>query len=76
MAMLPADDPNLPDAMRDMFGPEMVDQQLRQTIHLCRMSLPADKRSIDEIERQMKRLLDRAIRDMREDFDAFGFGGH
>ncbi|MFT4557348.1 MAG: hypothetical protein ACI92S_002712, partial [Planctomycetaceae bacterium] len=30
-----------------------------------------DKRNVDELERQIRRLVDRALRDVREDFDEF-----
>jgi hypothetical protein len=64
------------DRMRDLFGPGQVDQQIRQAVHFCWMALPKQKRSIDEVERQIRRLVDRAIRDLREDFDEFsGEGG-
>jgi len=64
------DDESL-DQMRDMFGPSQIDQQIRQAIQFCWMGLPKDKRNVDELERQIRRLVDRAIRDLREDFDEF-----
>ena len=67
-------DPNDDDAidkMREMFGPTQIDQQIRQAIHFCWMGLPKNKRTVDELERQIRRLVDRAIRDMREDYDEF-----
>ena len=59
------------DKMREMFGPTQVDQQIRQAIHFCWMGLPKEKRNVDELERQVRRLVDRAFRDVREDFDEF-----
>ena len=59
------------DKIRDMFGPSQTDHQIRQAIHFCWMGLPRDKRNIDELERQIRRLVDRALRDVREDFDEF-----
>ena len=44
---------------------------MRQAIHFCWMSLPKDKRNVDELERQIRRLVDRALKDVREDFDEF-----
>ncbi len=72
MAFFSADDPDLPDNFREMFGPEQIDQQIRQAIQFCWMALPEGKKNIDELERQIRRMVDRAIRDMREDRDAFG----
>lgn len=32
---------------------------------------PKDNRNVDELERQIRRLMDRALLDVREDFDEF-----
>jgi hypothetical protein len=66
----PNDDDSM-DRMREMFGPVQIDQQIRQAVQFCWMGLPKDKRNIDELERQIRRLVDRALRDAREDFDEF-----
>ena len=58
--------------MRAMFGPGQVDQTVRQALHLCWMMLPDDKKTADEAERQFRRIVDRALRDLREDNEAFG----
>jgi hypothetical protein len=58
--------------MRKMFGPQQVDQMVRQAIQFCWMGLPEEKRTVDEVERQVRRILDRALKDMREDAGAFG----
>jgi hypothetical protein len=74
MAMFEANDPGAADKMREMLGPGDVDQLIRQAIHLCWMMLPAGKRTIDELERQLRRIVERAIKDLREDTNAFGLG--
>ena len=71
MAVFDPNDDDAMDKMRDMFGPAQIDQQVRQAIHFCWMSLPKDKRNVDELERQIRRLVDRALKDVREDFDEF-----
>ena len=71
MAYFDANDDDAMDKMRDMFGPTQIDQQIRQAIHFCWMGLPNDKRNVDELERQIRRLVDRALSDVREDFDEF-----
>lgn len=58
--------------MRQFLGPGQVDQAIRHAIHFCWMSLPDDKKSIEEVETQIRRLVDRALRDLREDAEAFG----
>ena len=74
MAMFESNDPDAGKKMRAMFGPGQVDQQVRQAIHLCWMMLPEDRKTVDELERQMRRIIDRALQDLREDTDAFGLG--
>ena len=71
MALFDVNDDDAMDKMREMFGPTQIDQQIRQAIHLCWMGLPKEKRNVDELERQIRRLVDRALRDIRDDFDQF-----
>ena len=71
MAMFKSDDPESAKKMRNMFGPGQVDHQLRQVLHICWMVLPDNKKTVDEIEKQIDRLLKRALKDLREDADAF-----
>ena len=56
------------------FGPIHVDQLIRQAIQVCWMALPEDKRNVQEVERQIRRIVDRALEDLREDHEAFGRG--
>lgn len=69
-----SDDPDANNKMRQMMGPGHVDHQVRQTLQLCWMILPDDKKTIDELEQQFRRIVDRAFRDLREDAEAFGLG--
>lgn len=59
------------EKMRDFFGPTQIDHQIRPAIQFCWMGLPNEKKNVDEVERQIRRLVDRALRDLREDFDEF-----
>jgi hypothetical protein len=61
-----------PQRMARLFGPTQVDQTIRQAIQLCWMSLPESRRTPDEVERQVRRVFERAIQNLREDFSAFG----
>ncbi len=58
--------------MDGFFGPGQVDQTIRQAIQWCWMALPKDRRNMEEVESQIRRLVDRAIKDLREDREAFG----
>jgi hypothetical protein len=58
--------------MRDMMGPNMVDQAVRQAISHCWMMLPEGKKTVAVLEREIRRLVERALRDLKEDMEAFG----
>ncbi|WP_417376349.1 hypothetical protein [Gimesia maris] len=66
------DDEESFDKMRDLFSPAQVDQSVRQALQMCWMMLPQDKRNVDELEQQFRRIVDRALQDLREDDQAFG----
>jgi hypothetical protein len=65
-----------PDAvanmMRAMHGPQGVDQSLRQAVSMCWMMLPEGQKTVDSVEREIRRLVDRILADLREDAKAFG----
>jgi hypothetical protein len=67
-------DPNAMKRMRAFFSPQQVDQQIRQAIDFCWMALPPGKQNVDEVEKQIRRIVDRALRDLREDSESFGLG--
>ena len=55
-----------------MFGPAHIDQEIRQAIQFCWMSLPKERRTAEELETQIRRIFERALRDFREDQQSFG----
>jgi len=58
--------------MHDVLGPGQIDASLRQTLQTLWMIMPADKKNVDAVEKEFRRLVDRALRDLREDSDLFG----
>lgn len=60
-------------SQRDMMGPILVDQTLRQAIMHCWMMLPDDQRTAENVENEMTRLLKRALENLHEDAASFGF---
>lgn len=60
------------ERMAEFFGPGQVDQTVRQAIHFCWMGLPRERKNMDELERQIRRIVDRALKDFRDDAEAFG----
>jgi ATP-dependent Clp protease ATP-binding subunit ClpC len=57
---------------RGFLGPHAVDQMIRQAITMCWIMLPDDKRSISTVESEIRRLVDRALANLKEDAQAFG----
>ena len=64
------------ERVADVFGPGHIDQTIRQAIQFCWMSLPKERRTAEELERQVRRIVDRALKDFREDQHAFGNEGN
>jgi hypothetical protein len=60
------------ESMADIFGPAQIDQTVRQALQFCWMALPKDRRNAEELERQFRRIVERALKDFREDSEAFG----
>jgi hypothetical protein len=68
-----ANDPKSLDKMRSFFGPQHVDQQIRQAIQVCWMALPAERKNANEVEKEIRRVMERALGNLREDFASLGF---
>ena len=58
--------------MRDVMGPQAVDQFIRQAVSTCWMMLPEEDKTVEALEREVHRLVDRALKDLKEDMAAFG----
>ncbi len=75
MAMFSMDDPNAKDKMRNfraMMGPGQVDQMVRQAIQFCWSLMPDDKRTPEAVGVEIRRIVERALKDLAEDTQAFG----
>jgi hypothetical protein len=60
------------EAMMEMMGPQAVDDTVRRAISTCWMMLPPQKRDFNTVEAEVRRLVARALKDFREDCQAFG----
>jgi hypothetical protein len=60
------------ESLRTMFGPQAVDQAVRQAISMCWMALPKDRRSVDAVTAEIRRIVERALANLKEDEAAFG----
>ncbi|HEY3245069.1 MAG TPA: hypothetical protein VGM03_17135 [Phycisphaerae bacterium] len=55
-----------------MFGPQAVDQAVRQAISMCWMALPDDRKNVDAVAGEIRRIVERALVNLKEDAAAFG----
>lgn len=60
------------EAMRRMFGPQVVDQQIGQAIATCWMLLPPERKTVSHLETEVRRIVDRALTNLKDDARAFG----
>ena len=58
--------------MSRMFGPGHVDQAVRGAVQACWIALPKDRRTVEAVEKEIRRITERALADFREDAAAFG----
>ncbi len=61
--------------MRNMFGPQQIDQQIGQAISICWMMMPDDRKNPDAVAAEIRRIVERALANLKEDAAAFGVGG-
>ena len=54
-----------------MMGPGQIDVSIRQALQLLWMIMPEDRKTVDEVEKEFRRLAERALKDLREDATAF-----
>ena len=66
---VPAD---IHQSLLHMLGPGHTDLLIRQAIQHCWRGTFDERRSVEEVEAQIRRLVERALRDFREDYRAFG----
>lgn len=52
-----------------LVPPGAADSAMRQVAAMCWMDLPKEDRSLDALEAEMRRLLERVVANMREDED-------
>jgi len=71
MPVFPNDDPESGDRMRSFMGPGQVDQQIRQAIQFAWMMLPDERKTVTEVERVIRQMVDRALKNFREDAESF-----
>lgn len=66
------DDPDSRKRVRAMMGPQQMDQQIGQAISMCWMMMPDDKKNLDAVAAEVRRIVERALANLKEDAQAFG----
>jgi uncharacterized protein Yka (UPF0111/DUF47 family) len=70
---LVADVPAEAAGFMEMFQtPAQLDQSVRQAVQLCWTIIPKERRTTEELERQFRRVAERALKDFAEDKAEFG----
>jgi hypothetical protein len=59
---------------RDMFGPQAVDQDIRQAISTCRVMLPDNNKDVAALKAEIRRLVERALQNFNEDARVWHLG--
>ena len=67
-----ADDADGQERMREVFGPHQVEQAIGQAISMCWMMLPKERKNPDAVGEEIRRIVERALANLREDAQAFG----
>ena len=60
-----------PEGLRKVFGPGHIDQMVRSAIQLCWMMLPEAKKSATNVKKEIRGIVNRALRDFRKDQKTF-----
>jgi hypothetical protein len=72
MAFASNDDPESLERLRSFMGPGHVDQMVHQAMQCAWMMLPDDRKTVAEVERVIRQIVDRALKNFRDDAEAFG----
>jgi len=59
-------------AMRELFGPQAVDNAIRQAVVTCWMMLPEGNKNVAAVDAEIRRIVERALANLKEDAAAFG----
>jgi hypothetical protein len=59
------------EAFLRAMGPQAIDHNIQQALSMCWMMLPASRRTVENVEIEVRRVVDRAIQNMKEDRDRF-----
>ena len=73
MGFFSTDDPEGRDRIRSLMGPGQLDEQIRQAIQFAWM-LPDERKTVTEVERVIRQIVERGLKNFREDAESFDQG--
>ncbi len=65
--------PDNNEMIRSLMGPQATQQAIMSAIMMCWQSLPEEKRTVYNLEKEFMKIADRTFKDIREDSETFGF---
>lgn len=63
-----------PEGFSGMISPGEVDSQVKDAIWFCWMNAPKDKKTVEYVDAEIRRITERALKNLREDAKSFGIG--
>jgi hypothetical protein len=63
-----------PEGFSGMLSPGEVDSKVKDAIWFCWMGAPNDKKTVAYVEVEIRRIVERALKNLREDAKSFGIG--
>ncbi|MFI5461268.1 MAG: hypothetical protein ACHRXM_38180 [Isosphaerales bacterium] len=51
-------------------GPMAMDRFIKQMIYVCWILLPKERKSLESLEKEIRRLVDRAFKDLKDDCES------
>jgi hypothetical protein len=71
----PDDDDSLDDALdkvRETITPDLIEKEIRKVIVFSWANLPREQRNVDDLDRRVRRAVDRVLRTARENSNQLG----
>jgi len=62
------------DEVRRFMGANHVAFPIQQAIMSCWMMLPNEKKTVDNLEKELRRIFERELENFRKDSESFGLG--
>lgn len=63
-----------PEGFSGMISPGEVDSKVKDAIWFCWMNAPNDKKTVEYVEAEIRRIVERTLKNLREDAKSFGIG--